>query len=222
MDAKLEAMIPLGVVYFSGAETCGSILNHYSADILWHPAREQHLLFLAVSCSQNVTIAIFPLDLDQKLDVKPFAFADKHPLVLLGPETTWPKPLAPIAEMRAQLPDGMCDIMAIRAVPEWRISPKIPERNVLISAWNSRTSGAFCNSVIYRYKLWDRTWTEVTLDERGEVPVKMRSTFDEKLDKALEIPAEEGAPDKPRHPKPLEPVPGPAASEKPTPTPVEK
>ena len=60
VDAKLEEMTPLGVVYFSGDETCGSIFKHYSADILWHPAREQHLLLLGMSCSISLTVAIFP------------------------------------------------------------------------------------------------------------------------------------------------------------------
>ena len=223
VDAKLDEMTPLGVVYFSGAETCGYIFMNYSADILWHPAREQHLLLLAMSCTNNLTVAVFPLDLDHKLDVKPFAFADKHPAESPRPETKWPKPLAPIAEMRTDLPDGICDIMAIRAVPEWRVfRGQDPETNVLISAWNTRSSGATCNSVTYRYQLRARKWTQVTFDERGEVPVKLKSRGDEKLDKELEIPPEEGDPGEPRRPKPLEPMSDQAASEKPTPTPIKK
>lgn len=223
VDGKLEDTIPCGVVYGTGMPSCGPIYKHYSADIVWYPAREQYLLVLAMSCTTEFTVAIFPVDLDKKLNVKPFDFAGKQPAEWPKPESKWPKPLAPIAELRTNLPDDICDIMAIRAVPERRLIPgEDEERNLLISAWNVKSSGADCNSVTYRYKLRERKWTRVTFDEKIEVPVKINSTGDKLLDKALEIPPEAGDPASPRNPKPLEPVPDPQSNDKPRSKPANK
>ncbi len=77
VDGILEDAVPLGVVYGTGMPSCGPIYKHYSADIVWYPAREQYLLVLAMSCTTTFTVAIFPVDLDKKLDVSPFDFAGK-------------------------------------------------------------------------------------------------------------------------------------------------
>lgn len=134
VDTKLGKMTPLGLVYCSGEESCGPIIKHYTADIIWHPGRKQYLLFLGMSCSNKFSVAIFPFDLDRKLDVKTFDFADKQPIQLNGPQTKWPEPLPIISEMRTYLPDDICDIMCIRAIPEQKlIRNQIDERNLLIS-----------------------------------------------------------------------------------------
>ena len=113
--------------------------------------------------------------------------------------------------------------MAIRTVPEMRlIRGEDDERNLLISAWNVKSSGADCNSVTYRCKLRERKWTRVTFDEKIEVPVEINSTGDKLLDKALEIPPEEGDPAAPRNPKPIEPVPDSQSNDKARPKPANR
>ncbi len=208
VDTKLEQMTPLGVVYCSGEPTCGPIIKHYTADIIWHPARKQYLLFLGMSCSNKFSVAIFPFDLDRKLDMKPFDFAHKQPIQFKGWQTKWPEPLPIIAEMRTYLPDDICDIMRIRAIPErMLIRNQNDERNLLISGWNTTTSGETCSSVTYRYRLRQRKWTQVTYDEQIEIPVKMKNTGDEKLDKFLNTFLEEADPGSSPREKPLEPIP---------------
>ena len=208
VDTKLEQMTPLGVVYCSGEPTCGPIIKHYTADIIWHPGRKQYLLFLGMSCSNKFTVAIFPFDLDRKLDMKPFDFAHKQPIQFGGWQTKWPEPLPIIAEMRTYLPDDICDIMRIRAIPErMLIRNQNDERNLLISGWNTTTSGETCSSVTYRYRLRQRKWTQVTYDEQIEIPVKMKNTGNEKLDKFLNTFLEEADPGSSPREKPLEPIP---------------
>lgn len=208
VDTKLEKMTPLGVVYCLGEESCGPIIKHYTADIIWHPGRKQYLLFLGMSCSNKFSVAIFPFDLDRKLDVKTFDFADKQPIQLNGPQTKWPEPLPIISELRTYLPDDICDIMCIRAIPERKlIRNEMDERNLLISGWNTTTSGETCSSVTYRYRLRQRKWTQVTYDEKVEVPVKIKKTGNEKLDKFLETFPEETDPGSSPREKPLEPIP---------------
>lgn len=211
-DAKLEQMTPLGVVYCSGDPTCGQvIIKHYPADILWHPGRQQYLLFLAMSCSDNFSVAIFPLNLNQKLDVKPFAFADREPIRIDGPQPDWPEPLPMISELRTKLPDGMCDIMNIRVIPELkRIRNELDERNLLISGWNTLSAGETCSSVTYRYRLRQYQWTRVTYDEQVEVPVERKSAGDKKLTEFLESFPKEGDPGGIRGTRdPLDPIPDP-------------
>lgn len=214
-ESKLEECRPVGVVYAEHGH-CGPIFKNFAGDLLWHPSRDQFLLVLSMSCTSELTVAIFPLDLDAKLDIKPFGIAGKFPAEYPRVESQWPKPLAPIAEMRTNLPHGICDVMAIRAVPERRfvkrVNPKIDEsegideRNLLISAWNVQSNT--CNSIMYRYKLVQREWRVMNLTEGQDEPVKSDST-PEYLRKKLEIPPEEIDPTRPRRPQPLEPIPDP-------------
>ena len=104
-SSKLEEGRPLGVVYAEPGP-CGPILKNFAADLLWHASREQFLLILSMSCNTDLTIAIFPLDLKAKLQVKPFGIAGKPRAEWPRPESSWPKPLAPIADV---LPDSFLD-----------------------------------------------------------------------------------------------------------------
>ena len=139
-NQNIEQGRPLGVVYAKPGP-CGPIAKNFAADLLWHASREQFLLTLSMSCSKNLTIAIFPVDVDAKLQIKPFGIAGKFRAEWPRPESRWPKPLAPIAEMRTMLPIEICDIMAIRVIPETRRvkhndddTEGDEERNLLIPA----------------------------------------------------------------------------------------
>ncbi len=210
-----EAGRPVGVVY-SHPGNCGPIYNNFAADLLWHTAREQHLLVLSMSCTSELTVAIFPVDLEKTLDIKPFGIAGKFPSEFPRVESQWPQPVAPIAEMRTSLPRGICDIMAIRAVPEYRLG-KLglkgrKERNLLITAWNLHS--ATCNSITYRYKLIEREWRVVNLTASESDDEPARDSTRESFRKDLEIPPEEMDPEESRSTAPLEPLPDPALFER--------
>lgn len=199
-DDKLELARPLGVVYsFPGDD-------HFAADVIWHPGREEFLMVLSKTLRGRITIAIFPLDLQAKFGAKPFAVLDL-------PEDKWPKPLAPIAELRAELFQHICDTNLLRVVPEERFADNAFEQNLLITAATSRVN---CKPpLLFRYQLRKREWSYQKLSEQEGQIVENWDKDSEYLQKHhidLNPPAEKGDPGGPRRPKPLKPVPDPEAS----------
>ncbi len=200
---------PIGVVYASDPRS--NPMQLWAADVVWHPTREQFLLVLTASQSHRFSAAVFPIDLDARLNVP-------SP-TLVGREdwTKLPKPIKAIAELRTELPVivggpsccGLCSISSLKAMPD--------ERGLLIAA-NPRSD--LCPPFFFRYQFRERKWTGMEL-KTGEVPRK--SKYDELLEargESLDPPIEEGDPGGSRRTKPirLKPTPDPRSS-KPSPTP---
>ena len=198
-EQKLETLRPLGVVY---AEPTDQI---WAADVVWHPAREEYLMVLSNTLRGRSTFAIFPLDLEAKVAVKPFTVVEL-------PVKEWPKPIAPIAEIRLSLIEHLCDINLVRAVPEERIDEFGIQYSLLITAVNSRVG---CKPpVMFRYNLRQREWRLLKPNDLNGEVIENYDKDDEEVNAEykkygvdLTPPPEKGDPAGSRRPKPLKPVP---------------
>lgn len=105
MDGKTEEATPLGVIY--GFEwwpaEAQPPLRGWEADIVWHDSfPDQPLLVLSHNLSSDLTIAVFPIDLDKRLAIKPLSLVNQK-----KKDVKYTKPLVPITELRTELsPEG--------------------------------------------------------------------------------------------------------------------
>ena len=174
----------------------------WAADIVWHPAREQYLLVLANSLKSRLTVAVFPLDLEARLNVKAPTLTGRR---------DWndrPKPMQAIAELRTELPVfvggssccGLCGITALRAMPD--------ERGLMLAAI---PRSRLCEPFLFRYQFRERKWMGLEIKD-GAAPEKTdRDKILEARGETLDPPPEAGDPDDSRRTKPpkLKPIPDP-------------
>jgi hypothetical protein len=154
MDGKTEEAITLGVVY--GFEwwpaEAQPPLRGWAADIVWHYSfPDQPLLVLSHNLASDLTIAVFPVDLDIRLEMKPLSLVNKK-------EVKYPKPLVPVTELRTDLLQGSGSIEQIRA---------IPQDNGALMVAALRTSGR--KSILCRYNFDLRSWSESQVEDHGSL-----------------------------------------------------
>ena len=209
LDSPVNSMIddarPIGVVYahYDARHTTGE--NGFAADIIWHPVREQYLLVLSMSWSDNFSAAVFPLDLDRRLEIQAPTLVGRKQFA------DCPKPLTPIAELRTELSPYLCAATTLKAIPD--------QKSLLIGVAHSSPS---CRPFLFRYEFRERRWSRLDIADAGS-PNKTRFDAGRELHgQRLEPPAEEGDPGGSRRTKPfkLKPIADPQSSGKVSPTPT--
>ncbi len=175
MDGKTEAASPLGVVY--GAEWWPAEAQPpqrgWAADIVWHFSTDQPHLVLSHSLGGDLTIAVFAIDLNNRLNIKPLSLVNKKDVKYL-------KPLAPITELRTDLPQGEGSIDQVRAIPQ-------EDNSLLVAAVRMRGRA----SLLYRYDFGKRTWAESQTEDRGLPRKTHKDIWREQNGKQILIPMPE-------------------------------
>ncbi len=174
MDGKTEEATPLGVVY--GFEwwpaEAQPPLRGWAADIVWHDTFPDHpLLVLSHNKSSDLTIAIFPIDLNKRLGIKPLSLVNQKK------DIKYPKPLVPITELRTELSPEGGGIQQIRAMPQ-------ENGRLLVAALpiNGRSS------LLCRYDFKERSWAESQVEDHGPLRKTHKDIWREKNGKQLPSP----------------------------------